>query len=160
MDCASLSNVTIGNGITNLGGYAFAGCLSLTSIYFQGNAPAADTSAFQGDFSSLGTSMVTAYYLPGTTGWAAFARNTGIQTALWTLPYPLVLQGSVGVQLNQFGFIVSWATNLSVVVEASGDLRSNTWTPVLTKALNNGVVNFTDPDWKEYPRRFYRVSSQ
>ena len=160
MDCTSLPNVTIGNGITNIGDYAFAGCLSLTSIYFQGNAPAADTSVFQGDSSSLGTSFITAYYLPGTTGWAAFARNTGIQTALWTLPNPLVLQGSVGVQSNQFGFIVSWATNLSVVVEASSDLRSNTWTPVLSKALNNGVVNVTDPDWKAYPCRFYRVSSQ
>ena len=86
--------------------------------------------------------------------------HAGIPTALWTLPYPLILQGSVGVQSNQFGFLVSWATNLSVVVEASTDLTNKNRTPLQTNALDNGVVNVTDPEWTKYPSRFYRVRSQ
>jgi hypothetical protein len=64
------------------------------------------------------------------------------------------------VRANQFGFTVSWATNLNVVVEAATDLKNPNWSPVQTNALNNGVVNFTDPDWTKYPSRFYRVRSQ
>jgi hypothetical protein len=78
------------------------------------------------------------------------------------LPNPVILSFApgFGVQSNGFAFIVSWATNASVVVEASTDLSKNAWSPVLTNALNNGVVYFTDPDWKDYPSRFYRVRSQ
>ncbi len=152
--CSSLTSVTIPGSVTSIGDFAFSGCTSLTSVYFQGNAPTADSSVFKGDSGSL-----TVYYLPGTTGWAEFATNTGISTAFWTLPYPLVLQGSVGVQSNQFSFIVSWATNLSVVVEASTDLTGKNWTPIQTNALNNGVVNFSDPQWTNFPGRYYRLRS-
>jgi hypothetical protein len=64
------------------------------------------------------------------------------------------------MQTNGFGFTVSWATNLSIVVEASPDLKNPKWSPVTTNALNNGVVNFTDFQWTKYPSRFYRVRSQ
>jgi hypothetical protein len=80
--------------------------------------------------------------------------------ALWSLAYPLILNRSLGVLSNQFGFTVSWATNLSVVVEASAGLKNPKWSPMQTNALNNGVVNFTDPEWTKYPSRFYRVRSQ
>jgi hypothetical protein len=103
-------------------------------------------------------SNVTAYYLPGTTGWST--NFGGAPTALWTLPYPVVLSGSMGVQTNNFGFTVSWATNASMVVEASSDLKNPKWSPMTTNPLNNGVVNFTDPQWTKYPSRFYRVRSQ
>jgi hypothetical protein len=151
--CTSLTSVTIGSGVTSIGDEAFWDCTTLTNVYFRGNAPSVGWNAFS-------HYPPYSYYLPGTTGWAAFATNTGTSTKLWTLPYPLVLQGSVGVQSNLFGFTVSWATNLSVVVEASTDLAGKTWTPVLTNALNNGVVNFSDPEWRNYPSRFYRVRSQ
>ncbi len=104
------------------------------------------------------TNNTTVYYLPGTTGWST--NYGGAPTALWTLPYPVLLSGSLGVQTNGFGFTVSWATNASVLVEASKDLSSPVWQPVQTNALNNGVVNFTDPEWTKYPSRFYRVRSQ
>jgi hypothetical protein len=61
------------------------------------------------------------------------------------------------VRSNGYGFTVSWATNGSVVIEASTDLNNPNWSPVITNALNNGVVNFTDPQWTKYPSRFYRV---
>jgi hypothetical protein len=95
--------------------------------------------------------------LPGTTGWGS--TFAGLPTTIWTLPYTLILN-SIGVRSNEFGFTVSWATNASVVVEASPDLNNPNWSPVITNALNNGVVNFTDPKWANYPSRFYRIRSQ
>jgi hypothetical protein len=147
-----LTDVTIPNSVISIGADAFSYCTSLSSVYFQGNAPTlGGTNVFNND-------TVTIFYLPGTTGWgSAFA---GRPTAVWTLPYPLILNSSLGVQSNGFGFTVSWATNLSVVVEAFTDLKNPKWLPVTTNALNNGVVNFTDPQWTNYPRRFYRVRSQ
>jgi hypothetical protein len=59
-----LTSVTNGSGLTNIGDGAFQGCTSLASVYFLGNAPAADTTAFFGDGSA------TAYYLASTTGWS------------------------------------------------------------------------------------------
>jgi len=139
--------------VTSIGDYAFDGYTSLTSLYFQGNAPSViGYAVFSGD-------NVTLYYLPGTTGWgSAFAFRP---TALWTLPYPLILTSnpSFGVRTNQFGFTVSWATNLNVVVEAATDLKNPKWSPVTTNALNGGTFQFTDPQWKNYPARFYRIRS-
>ena len=34
--CASLTSVTIGNGVTSIGSYAFWDCTSLTSVTFNG----------------------------------------------------------------------------------------------------------------------------
>jgi len=102
----------------------------------------------------------TIYYLPGTTGWGSTCA--GLPTAVWTLPYPVSLTSnpSFGVRTNQFGFTVSWATNLNVVVEASTDLKNPKWSPVTTNALKGGTFQFTDPQWTKYPSRFYRVRSQ
>jgi hypothetical protein len=95
-----------------------------------------------------------------TAGWAEFTTNTGVPTALWTLPYPLILNGSSGVQANQFGFTISWATNVPVVVEASTDLSNPVWTPIATNTLTGGASYFNDPQWTNNPARFYRIRSQ
>jgi len=148
-----LTSITIPDSVTSIGDDAFAYCANLTRADFLGNAPSADATVFSG-------AHVTAYYLPGTKGWAEFATNTGISTALWTLPYPVVLNGTAGVQSNQFGFTVSWATNLPVVVEAATDLAHPAWSPVATNTLTGGTFQFSDPDWTNYPARFYRIRSQ
>jgi hypothetical protein len=151
-NCTTLTDVTIPLGVTSIGTNAFAACLSLTSLYFQGNAPSlGGTTVFQND-------NATIYYLPGTTGWGP--TFGGIPTALWSLPYPLILNSSLGVRSNQFGFIVFWATGLSVVVEASSDLKNLNWSPVTTNSLSGGTFYFSDPQWKNYPSRFYRARSQ
>ena len=151
--CSSLRSVTIPNSVTNIGDYAYEGCSSLVSVYFQGNAPSADCNVFYYD-------PVTVYYLPGTTGWGTtFAC---VPTAPWTLPYPLVLNSAsgFGVQSHGFGFTISWATNLSVVVEAATNLANPVWTPLATNPLVNGTNCFSDPYWTNYPGRFYRIVSQ
>jgi hypothetical protein len=92
-------------------------------------------------------------------GWSS--TFAGIPTAQWSLPYPLILQNGpgFGIQSNQFGFTVSWATNLSVVVEASTNLASPGWQPLQTNTLTNGSFYFSDPNWTNFPGRFYRISS-
>jgi hypothetical protein len=104
---------------------------------------------------------VTVYYLPGTTGWDDFALLTGVPTAPWFLPYPTILnfEPNFGVQTNSFGFTISWATNISVVVEACTDLANPDWQPVQTNSLTTGSAYFSDPQWTNYPGRFYRLRS-
>jgi hypothetical protein len=146
-----LNSITIPDSVTNIGDHAFVFCDGLTNAYFLGNAPSADSTVFLGD-------SLTAYYLPGTTGWANFTTNTGVPTSLWTLPYPLVLNGSFGVLNSQFGFTISWATNVPVVVQASTDLSNRVWTPIATNTLTGGTSYFSDSQWTNYPARFYRLS--
>jgi hypothetical protein len=66
---------------------------------------------------------------------------------------------SFGVRTNGFGFIISWATNISVVVEACTDLASPIWSPVRTNTLTDGSSYFSDPQWTNHPARFYRLRS-
>ena len=151
--CTNLTNVTIPNSVYQHRWRAFDLCTSLTAVYFRGNAPSVDSAC------SDGADNATVYYLPGTTGW-----NTtfgGRPTALWALPYPLILNigPSFGVQTNGFGFIISWATNLSVVVEACTNLANPIWSPVSTNTLTGGWSYFSDPQWTNYPARFYRLCS-
>jgi hypothetical protein len=146
---------TIPASVTNLGYAGFNLCFNLKSAYFEGDAPVNDPGKFQG-------SPVTIYYLPGTVGWSTNLDNHA--TAVWTLPNPQILNGSAGVQSNQFGFTVSWATNLSVVVEACTDLTNPIWQPVQTSTLtatpDGGWFAFSDPQWTNYPARFYRIATQ
>jgi hypothetical protein len=63
------------------------------------------------------------------------------------------------VQTNQFGFIISWATNITVVVEACTNLANPTWSPVGTNTLTDGSSYFSDSKWTNCPARFYRLRS-
>ncbi len=66
---------------------------------------------------------------------------------------------SFGVHTNGFGFTIFWATNIPVVVEACTSLANHGWSPVATNTLTNGASYFSDPDWTNYPARFYRLRS-
>lgn len=148
--CASLASVTIPGSVTDIGVLAFGNCASLNSVYFQGNAPTVGTLVFDG------SPIVTVYYLPGTTGWdPTFGYRP---TAPWVLPAPLILNNDprFGVQTNRFGFIISWAMNLPVVVEACADLANPSWAPVGTNTLNDGWFYFIDPQWTNFSTRLYR----
>ncbi len=151
--CGSLNSVTIPNSVTNIADDAFSYCTGLAGIFFSGNAPNVAPSAFNGD------NGATVYYLPGTLGWES--TFGGLATAPWVLPSPLILLNGpgFGVQTNGFGFTVSWATNLSIVVEACADLAHPVWAPVRTNALINGSFYFSDPQWTSSARRFYRLST-
>jgi hypothetical protein len=136
--CNSLANITIPTSVTSIGYAAFYNCSQLTGIYFQGNAPSVGSSVFDG------ANNTTIYYLPGTTGW-----NPQVQTS----------DGSFGVRTNQFGFNITGSSSLAIVVEACTNLASPIWSPVGTNTLAGGSSYFSDPQWTNYPSRFYRLGN-
>jgi len=97
------------------------------------------------------------YYLPGTTGWGpTFA---GRPTALWK-PQAQTSGGSFGVRTNQFGFKIIWADGQVIVVETCTNLPNPIWFPVSTNTPStNASFYFSDPQWTNYPGRFYRLRS-
>ncbi len=144
--CFSLTNVVIGSGLTSIGFQAFSYCVNLTGVYFTGDAPGMNPDAFDDD------SAATAYYLPGTAGWGA--TFDGLPTALWL---PQIVASAV--RTNQFSFYVDWASGQSVVVDGCTNLSHPIWLPLQTNLLSGGPWYFSDPQWTNYPGRFYRASS-
>ena len=147
--CTSLTSITIPDSVISLGVSAFSDCFSLTSVYFTGNAPSIGSDVFDGD------NNVTLYYLPGTTGWDT---TFDVPTALWT-PQMQTSDASFGVQTNQFGFNITWTSGRVVVVEACTNFAYPVWQPVQTNILTGDSCYFSDPDWTNYPGRFYRLRS-
>ncbi len=119
-------------------------------VFFEGNVPSSLGGAFFG-------ANTTVYYLPGATGWGRTVA--GWPTALW-LPEVPNSGPTFGVQSNRFGFTISWASDKFVVVEAATDLNNPTWSPVTTNTLAGGTFYFSDPQWADHPRRFYRVRAK
>ena len=78
-------------------------------MYCQGNAPSLGASVFSGDTSS------TIYYLPGMNGWVT--PFGGRPAVLWN-PQMQTSGASFGVRTNRFGFNITGASNLVIVVEA------------------------------------------
>jgi hypothetical protein len=148
-DGDAMTSVIIPASVTNIGIGAFEFCNNLQAFYFKGSPPTIGQS-------SLGDNpLVRIYYLPGTGGWSS--SFGGLVTQPWVLPNPIILSPSQ--QGNQFGFTISWATNLPVVVEASTDLMKPGWQPLQTNALIGGSFYFRDAQSTNYPGRFYRVRS-
>jgi hypothetical protein len=124
----------------------------VTNVYFLGNAPAVDSTAFAFD------NNATAYYLPGTSGWNDFSTNAGVPTVLWN-PVIQTADGSFGVSNNQFGFNITGTTNIPIVVEACANLANPVWTPLQTLNLTNGSFYFSEPFQPNSSGRFYRINS-
>ena len=147
----NLTNAVIPNSITNIGNNAFASCANLTAIYFKGNAPSLGVDVFSG------ATNATIYYLSKTTGWDT--TFGGQPTAEWR---PKILgDGSFGASTNQFGFNINWvcASGLVVVVQASTNLADSFWLGMKTNTLAGDSLYFSDPQWTNYPGRYYRISS-
>ena len=162
-EAAGVSSVTIPATVNSIEDDAFANCFALSTAYFGGNAPNLGSFAFyENDFGN----GVTAYYVPGTTGWDAFSATLGQSLAVstfWFLPNPEIISSgpSIGVQNGQFGFIVSWATNATLVVDACSNLFRPVWLPISTNTVlaTNGTANFIDSQSGSFPSRFYRVEA-
>ena len=142
--CPKLSSVTIPSSVTNIFDFAFADCNNLSNVYFIGNAPQIDPSAFYG-------SPVTIYRLPHTSGWDTF---TGPTPVLWD---PQVRpDATFGMRTNCFGFTITNAGSPTLVVDACTNLSNPIWMPISTNTLTGGSSYFSDPHWTNHPGRFYR----
>lgn len=64
-----------------------------------------------------------------------------------------------GVVSNRFGFNINWASGMVVVVDACSDLATPAWSSLQTNFLTNGTAYFGDPEWTNFPGRFYRLRS-
>ncbi len=116
---------------------------------FPRDAPSAASSAFEDD-----PNLLSAYYLPGATGWSSF-------TAIPAAPWNAIVQthdANFGVHNGVFGFDVTGSTNIPVVVEASVSPASG-WSAVTNGSLAGGALHVLDFAWTNYPARFYRVRS-
>jgi hypothetical protein len=153
-NCSGLTNVTIPASVTFIGGGAFFNCTNLGCVFFEGNAPA--TQGPMPVFSGL-KSNAMGYYLFGKTGWSS--TYSDLPTVLWN-PQAQTSDGSFGVQKNQFGFNIMGSSNLVIVVEACTNFSNPVWQPVQTNTLTSGSAYFSDPQWTNYPARFYRLRSQ
>ena len=72
-------------------------------------------------------------------------------------PQVLTSDASFGVRTNRFGFTIIGFSNLVIVVEACTNPAQAAWSPVGT---NTGDTSyFSDPQWTNYPARFYRLRS-
>ena len=71
----------------------------------------------------------------------------------------LTSDDSFGVRTNQFGFNISWANGMNVAVDACTNLANPVWTPLQTNTLASDTLYFSDPQWTNYPARFYRLRS-
>jgi hypothetical protein len=148
--CIGLTSVTVGDRVTSIGTYAFASCYSLARVFFQGDAPFVADSAF------IGANMATVYYLPDTTGWGT---TFGDRPAVLWNPQVQTSDASFGVRTNRFGFTITGANNLVIVVEASANPANPIWFPVGTNTLTGGSSYFSDPAWTNSPMRLYRLRS-
>ena len=92
--------------------------------------------------------------MAGLRGWDSMFG--GRPAVLWN-PQVLSSDASFGVRAGQFGFIITGTSGLVVVVEASTDLANPVWTKVGTNTLTGGSSYFSDPQWTNYPSRFYRL---
>jgi hypothetical protein len=92
------------------------------------------------------------HYLPetGGWGWTVAARPP----LLWN-PQVQTSHASFGGQTNGFGFTITGHGDRIVVVGAGTDLFKSTWYPLQTN--NSGSFYFSDPQWTNYPNRFYRL---
>jgi hypothetical protein len=99
----------------------------------------------------------TVYYLPDTTGWTS---TFGGRPALLWNPQAQTNDGSFGVRQDQFGFNIIGTTGIPFVVEASTDLAAQSWLPLQSFTLTNGLIYFRDAQWTNYPARLYRIRSR
>ena len=146
--CSDLTNVLIRNSVLGIGDYAFTLCYYLDHVYFETNAPAGGTNVFNLD----GT---TAYYLPGMSGWGP--TYEGRPTALWLPLIQTGINSGPGVKTNEFGFNISWASNVTITVQAITNVNGTNWTALQTCLVTNGLLHFNDSTWTSYPQRFYRI---
>jgi len=147
---------------STLYGTTAAGGLSNYGTIFMILTNGADFTTLNNFNASVGTSCDSKFVLSSNTlyGTAANGGSSGggVVFGLTVLPQ-IMSDGNFGIQSNAFGFDVTGISNQVVVVEACTNLISPDWLPLQTNTLTGGSSYFNDPQWTNYPGRFYRLRS-
>ena len=73
------------------------------------------------------------------------------------MPLAQSIVTELGVKDGQFGFNVTGNIGLSFVVEAAADLAHPVWKPLATNTWYVRTAFFSDPQWRAFPARVYRL---
>ncbi|HEX4264261.1 MAG TPA: leucine-rich repeat domain-containing protein [Verrucomicrobiae bacterium] len=154
VSCSSLAFLTIPASVNTIGNFAFEFCTSLGKIYFLGTPP-----TLGGSFVFLNVKPgAIAYHLAAASGWAA--TYGGLTTAVGTAPLAPTIVVGAAVHNNVFGFTVIGPDTQTFVIQTSTNLATPNWQPLQTNSLTGASFDFTDPQWSNYPRRYYRILLQ
>jgi hypothetical protein len=88
-----------------------------------------------------------------------YSTFAGHPTRLWQ-PQVQISSPNFGVGTNGFGFTITWTSGMTAVVEASTNPTSPFWVPLATNTFTSDSAYFSDPQWTNYPGRFYRLRWQ
>ena len=104
----ALTSVTFPDSVTAIGKSAFYYCPNLTSVYFEGNAPAVQ--AATSDYPSF-DSDVTLYYISGKTGWnVSNGKWNGYTASVWKNKTFTVTFNANGGSVNQTSKSVTYGS--------------------------------------------------
>lgn len=147
-NCANLTRVILPKSLIYILQLAFAECPALKEVYVRGDAPGYGLpDLFDG------SPLVTVFYMPGTIGWSPVYSLR--PTVLWN-PQMQPVKAPVGSS-NPFQFLITGATNLTVIVEGATNLTTAPWIPLQTNNLASGPSPFNDQQSTNLPQRFYRL---
>lgn len=147
--CSSLMSITIPSSVEFIGYGAFFECSNLSGVYFRGDAPGHGMELFEE------SPRVSVYYKSDSSGWAS--RFGGRQAILWN-PGILTSDGNFGLLSGKFGFTISGHDSELIKIETCTSLETESWQAVSTTSLTASSAYFSDPDWIDHPKRFYRLS--
>lgn len=160
--CIGLTSLTIPNSVTDLGDQCFGNCYNIASVYFSGVPPRSGNLVFWLYYSDNNITYytpnpaLTIYRLPSANGWPQVPNPwDGHPTAFW-LPQ-VAEDGSMGVNDGMFGFNVNWVPGEQWVIDACTDLNNPGWEEIYWSAFSGNSTNFSDPEWSNFPSRYYRI---
>jgi hypothetical protein len=144
----NLGRVIIPASVTEIGADAFEGNLSLTRIYFAGNAPSPDNGV------GLVFGRTIVYHREGTTGWGP--TFSYCPTQVWS---PVIQTDAPSLKTSPDGFTfqVRGASNIPIVIETITNLNNPAWVLFRSDNLTNGLLTVTDKAGSNTQGRLYRV---
>ena len=147
--CNNLTSITIPASVASIGDYAFSSGFFASNfttpeivLFFQGNAPSADSTVFNGQYN------LTVYYLPDTTGWSS--TFAGAPTTPWN--------PSVG--LLQVTILPHFSMSAGAQWQVDNGASQSSGTTLTNLALGNHTVSFSSiPGWTTPASQIVFVSS-
>ncbi len=81
----------------------------------------------------------------------------GLKSFTFPVVNPSIKVNAPTIGTNGFTFAVTGPGNAPLEIQATTNLASQSWVPLLTGTLTNGSYTYTEAQWTNSPARFYRV---